>query len=334
MDGALTIEDIDRPTVQDPTDVVVEVTGAGWCQTDNHVIEGMWNEYNPDITLPLVPGHENAGIVHEVGDAVTSVEPGDGVVCHPVMTCGTCLQCLRGEQMYCPDLEFCGQTVDGGFAEYLRTTERATVPLDGLDPVEIAPHADAGITAYHAIRRAAGDVRPGAPVLVLGVGGLGHIGLQIVDAMTAGTIIAADLKQEALALADRLGADHTVNTSEDSLAEAVADLTDDTGVSHVFDFVGADSTLAAGPDVLATGGEHHVVGYGGDLDVDSRGLIAEEIDFCGTLVGQYWELHELVDLVASHGIDLHVSEFPLEDINEVAARLEHGEIEGRAVITP
>ena len=222
MSEALSIDEVDRPEATGPTDVVVDVEGAGWCQTDNHIIEGMWTDYAPQ-DLPMTLGHENAGLVADVGEDVTLVAEGDPVICHPVQTCGTCRPCRLGEDMYCENSAFNGLTTDGGFAEYLHTTERAVIPLpDGVDPTDIAPHADAGITAYHAAKKAVAELNPGDYVVVIGIGGLGHIGLQCVDAMSAARTVAVDVKDSALGLAEELGADHTVDPTETDLVGRVA----------------------------------------------------------------------------------------------------------------
>jgi len=334
MSEALSIDEVDRPEPTAPNDVIVEVEGAGWCQTDNHIIEGMWTEYVPQ-DLPMTLGHENAGVVSEVGEEVTLVSEGDPVICHPVQTCGTCRPCRLGEDMYCENSAFNGLTTDGGFAEYLRTSERAVIPLpEGVDPTDIAPHADAGITAYHAAKKAVHQLNPGDYVVVVGIGGLGHIGLQCVEAMSAAQTVAVDVKDSALSLAEDLGADHTVNPSETDLAEEVAALTDETGAQQVLDFVGADETTAYAPDIVAQGGDHYVVGYGGHVHEPAQALVNGEFSFRGTLVGRYAELQELVALVDQGDVRLHTSRYDLEDINAVAEKLEHGEIEGRAVITP
>ena len=334
MTEALSIDEVDRPEPTGPTDVIVEVEGAGWCQTDNHIVEGMWAEYVPQ-ELPMTLGHENAGLVAETGEEVTLVEEGDPVICHPVQTCGTCRPCRLGEDMYCENSAFNGLTTDGGFAEYLETSERAVIPLPaGVDPTDIAPHADAGITAYHAAKKAVRELNPGDHVVVIGIGGLGHIGLQCVDAMSAARTVAVDVKDSALSLAEELGADHTVNPTETDLADEVAALTDETGAQQVLDFVGADETTAYAPDVVAAGGDHHVVGYGGHVHEPAQALVNGEFSFRGTLVGRYAELQELVALVDQGDVGLHTSRYDLAEINTVAERLEHGEIEGRAVVTP
>ena len=312
---------------------MIEVEGAGWCQTDNHVIEGMWTDYL-DQELPMTLGHENAGEVVEVGSEVSTVEVGEKVICHPLMTCGTCRQCRLGNDMHCEAGEFPGLTTDGGFAEYLLTSDRATIPLSGVDPIDIAPHADAGITAYHAAKKAAAKLVPGDYVVVIGVGGLGHIGVQALDALTPARIIALDIKDEALSLADRVGADYTINPStEDAVAE-VESITDGKLAEQAIDFVGADVTTAMGPDIVAGRGDFHVVGYGGMVEEPAQTLVNNELAYRGTLVGTYAELQELVALVEEGAMDLHADQYALDEINTVAEKLEHGEIEGRAVIVP
>ncbi|MGM0591728.1 MAG: NAD(P)-dependent alcohol dehydrogenase [Halobacteriota archaeon] len=334
MSNALSIDEIDRPKPTRSDHVVIEVQGAGWCQTDNHVIEGMWTDY-VEQTLPMTLGHENAGTVVEVGPEVETVNVGDPVICHPVMTCGTCRQCRLGEDMYCENLSFPGLTTDGGFAEYLLTSERAVIPLpEGVDPVDIAPHADAGITAYHAAKKAVRVLNPGDFVVVVGIGGLGHIGVQVLKVMTASDVIAVDIKDSALELASELGADYTINSAETDVTAEIDALTDGSGARQVLDFVGRDDTTAYAPDIVAPGGDHHVIGYGGHVHEPSQALVNGEFSYRGTLVGRYAELQELVALVERGDVDLRTTRYSLDDVNTVAERLEHGEIEGRAVIMP
>ncbi|MFC6823821.1 NAD(P)-dependent alcohol dehydrogenase [Halopelagius fulvigenes] len=334
MENALQIDEIDRPEATRSDHIVVEVEGAGWCQTDNHIIEGMWTDY-VDQDLPMTLGHENAGKVVEVGPEVRTVEEGDKVICHPVMTCGVCRQCRLGNDMYCVDLEFPGLTTDGGFAEYLLTNERAVIPLpDEVDTTDIAPHADAGITAYHAVKKAANELNAGDHAVVIGIGGLGHIGLQCLEAMTAAEITALDIKAEARELAADLGAHHTLDPTGQNVEEEILAITDGRGAEQIIDFVGADETTALGPKIAGSGGDHHVVGYGGHVHEPSQTLVDGEFSYVGTLVGEYTELQELVRLVERGDVELRTSQYDLGDINTVAERLEHNEIEGRAVITP
>jgi D-arabinose 1-dehydrogenase-like Zn-dependent alcohol dehydrogenase len=334
MSEGLQIEDINEPQATDPHDVLLDIAGAGWCRTDNHIIEGMWAEYVPQ-ELPMTLGHENAGEVIDVGEEVEIVNEGDSVICHPVQTCGACRPCRLGEDMYCENSAFNGLTTDGGFAEYLQTSDRAVIPLsDGVDPVEIAPHADAGITAYHAVKKAVSELNPGDHAIVIGIGGLGHIGLQCLRAMSAATITALDVKDGALSLAEELGAEHTVNSGSEDVASEIESISDGVGAEQVLDFVGQDETTTLAGDVVAAGGDHHIIGYGGHVHEPSQLLVNGEISFRGNIVGKYTELQELVALVERGDVSLRTTRHGLDDVNTVAERLEHGEIEGRAVITP
>jgi len=334
MSEGLAIDEVDTPQISGSSDVIVEVEGAGWCQTDNHIIEGMWEEYVPQ-PLPMTLGHENAGTVVEVGAEVDLVSEGDQVICHPVQSCGTCRPCRQGETMYCENDAFNGLTTDGGFADELHTSERSVIPLpDGVDPADIAPHADAGITAYHAAKKAIDALNPGDAAVVIGIGGLGHIGLQCVDAMSAADIIAIDIKESARELGEQLGAHYTIDPQTEDVAEEVEAITDGVGAAQVLDFVGADQTTALAPDICAAGGDHHIIGYGGHIHEPAQALVNGEFSFVGNIVGRYAELQELVALVERDEVDLHTTRYDLEQVNEVAEKLENREIDGRAVITP
>src|ERR671939_1713381 len=206
-----TVDDIAEPKLAGPLDVIVKIGGAGVCRTDLHILEGQLDEIqHPD--LPYVIGHENAGWVHQVGEGVTNVAVGDTVILHPQPSCGLCTACRAGRDMQCENAFFPGlSNNDGGMAEYLRTTARACVKLDpSTQPADVAALADAGITAYHAVRKAIPLLYPGTSCVVIGAGGLGHIGIQCLAALTATRIIVVDRNPDALKLAEQLGAQHTV----------------------------------------------------------------------------------------------------------------------------
>ena len=179
---ALKVEQIDEPKITGPLDVVVKIGAAGLCRTDLHIQEGQWAEKS-GVELPYVPGHENAGWVQEVGPGVTNVEVGDTVICHPFISCGLCIPCRRGDDMHCVNGSFPGIGRDGGFAELLQTSARSVVKLDpSLHPTQIAALADAGLTAIHAVKKAIPVLGAGTKAVVIGAGGLGHIGIQCLKA--------------------------------------------------------------------------------------------------------------------------------------------------------
>ncbi|MBW3602903.1 MAG: alcohol dehydrogenase catalytic domain-containing protein, partial [Actinobacteria bacterium] len=200
---APSVDDVAEPRVEGPLDVIVRIGGAGLCRTDLHIVEGQWKEKS-GVTLPYTLGHENAGWVHDVGPAVTSVAVDNAVIVHPLITCGLCRACRAGDDMHCSASAFPGIDSPGGFAELLRTNARAVVKLDeGLEPADVAAMADAGLTAYHAAKKAVPVLYPGTRAVVIGAGGLGHIGIQSLAALTPAELIVVDRNPEALELAGR-----------------------------------------------------------------------------------------------------------------------------------
>ena len=226
------VDEVPEPSVKGPLDVVVKIGGAGVCRTDLHIIEGQWDAaMHP--ALPYTLGHENAGWVQEIGSAVTNVAVGDTVILHPTPTCGLCRACRAGDDMHCADSSFPGLSHDGGMADYLLTSARACVKLDPkTQPADVAALADAGITAYHAVRKAIPLLYPGTTAVVIGAGGLGHIGIQCLATLTATNIIVVDANPDALKLASELGAAHTV-VADGTQVEAVMDLTGGHGAQVV-----------------------------------------------------------------------------------------------------
>src|SRR5213082_3996831 len=200
------VAEVAEPKITGPFDVIVRIGGAGLCRTDLHIIEGQWAEKS-GVKLPYTIGHENAGWVQEVGSAVSTVAVGDTVILHPLITCGFCRACRAGDDMHCTNQAFPGISVDGGMANFLKTSARAVVKLNpSLHPKDIAALADAGLTAYHAVKKASPLLYPGTKTVVIGAGGLGHIGVQCLKALTPAEIIVIDRSEDSLELARATGA--------------------------------------------------------------------------------------------------------------------------------
>ncbi|HEY8645478.1 MAG TPA: NAD(P)-dependent alcohol dehydrogenase [Gaiellaceae bacterium] len=311
-----------------PGDVLVRIGGAGVCATDLHAQEGLMEPAG--VTLPRVLGHENAGWVEEVGVGVTTVAKGDAVLVYPPFSCGLCVACRRGNDMHCARHEFTGLSVDGGFAEYVLVSERSLLRLpDGIEPAAVAPHSDAGLTAYHAVRRVAHLATPGSTAAVIGVGGVGHIALQLIRELGSSSVIAVDTDERRRKLATELGADEVVDS-----ADAVREATDGRGVDLVFDFVGTDQTHADSATMLARGGTYSVIGYGGTISIPSGALVVNEHSVVGNLVGTWVDLWELLQLHAAGKVVLKTETHPLDEVNDVLAKLRDGEVTGRAVLVP
>jgi len=332
-DERLQLDEVADPQIKGPHDVIIRIGGAGVCRTDLHVMEGIWRGIQ-DPRLPYTLGHENAGWVEEVGSSVTTLRPGDAVIVHPLKTCGVCPACRRGEDMHCEHAEFPGLNVDGGFAQYLKTVERSTLKLEeGLAPKDVAAYADAGLTAYRAVKKSTPLLLPGARCAVIGIGGLGHIGVQCLRAMSGAEIIAVDVSDEALQMAARMGADHVVKAG-DAAALQVRELTGGKGVEVVLDFVGELGTTAQGPAMLGVGGTYFVVGYGGRVELPAIEIISREISIVGSLVGSYIELAELMALAAQGRVKLETREYGLDEVNVALAELRGGHLHGRGVLVP
>ena len=328
------IDEIAQPELQGPLDVIVRIGGAGVCRTDLHILEGQWAEVqNPE--LPYVIGHENAGWVHEVGEGVTNVAVGDTVILHPQPSCGLCRACRAGKDMQCTNAFFPGlSNNDGGMAEYLRTTARACVKLDpSTDPADVAALADAGITAYHAVRKAVPLLYPGTTAVVQGAGGLGHIGIQCLTALTATRIIVVDRNPDALGLAEKIGAHETV-VADGNHVQAISDLTDGRGADVVFDYVAEQGAEMDGWNMTAPDGSYYVIGYGGELRIPTLDVIATERNIVGNIVGTYSDLAELMVLAQAGKVTLHTQKYPLDRAVEALHDLDAGKVRGRAILVP
>jgi NAD+-dependent secondary alcohol dehydrogenase Adh1 len=327
------VEEVPEPSVKGPLDVVIKIGGAGVCRTDLHIIEGQWDAaMHP--ALPYTLGHENAGWVHEIGSAVTNVAVGDTVILHPTPTCGLCRACRAGNDMHCTDNSFPGLSHDGGMAEYLLTSARACVKLDPkTQPADVAALADAGITAYHAVRKAIPLLYPGTTAVVIGAGGLGHIGVQCLAALTATTIVVVDRNPDALKLASQIGAHHTV-VADGSQVEAVRELTGGSGAEVVLDFVAEQGAEADGWAMTGGGGSYFVIGYGGTVQVPTLDIISTERNIIGNIVGTYNDLAELMALAEGGRVTLHTRTYPLDSAEEAFADLDAGRVRGRAILVP
>ena len=324
-----------------PGEVVVRIGGAGACHSDLHLMrefDAGLLPWGPPFTL----GHENAGWVHALGPGVAGLEVGQPVAVYGPWGCGTCERCRLGIETYCENPAGApvpsgggGLGLDGGMAELMVVPHaRHLVPLpDGLDPVAAAPLTDAGLTPYHAVRRSWAKLSPGSAAVVIGVGGLGHLAVQILKATTAARVIAVDTRPEALVLASQCGADLTV-TPGDAAAQEIRDATDGRGADVVLDFVGADATLALGAAVARMVGDLTLVGIAGGSLAVSFFSVPYELSVQSTYWGSRPELVEVLDLGARGLLRPKVTTFTLDEAMEAYRRMENGTAEGRAVVVP
>ncbi len=337
------LQDVPQPD-PGPGEVLVRIGGAGACHSDLHLmhdfVEGVV-PWGPPFTL----GHENAGWVHALGAGVTGLEVGQPVAVYGPWGCGRCHRCRMGAENYCEraaELPAAGGGLgfDGGMAPYqLIPQSRWLVPLGDLDPVDAAPLTDAGLTPYHAIKRSLGVLIPGSTVVVIGAGGLGHMAVQILAALTPATIVVVDQRLDALERTTAYGATHTIFTGEGGMTqeEAVAEvmsITGGRGADVTIDVVGVDATLALGAAVTRSLGHLTIVGIGGGTLPVNFFSVQYEVSIATTYWGTLPELQEVLALAERGLIEADVQRFDLAHAPDAYRAMAAGELHGRAVVVP
>jgi len=332
--------EVPKPT-PGPGEVVIRIGGAGACHSDLHLMHDFVDgalPWSPPFTL----GHENAGWVYSIGAGVTSVLEGDAVAVYGPWGCGKCSRCQLGIETLCEDPVSApvpggggGLGLDGGMAEYMLVpSDRFLVPLPAnLDPSVAAPLTDAGLTPFHAVRRSWAKMTPEATVVVIGVGGLGHMAVQIIKATTAAKVIAVDPKPAALALALEVGADETLQPGEKTAA-TIREMTHGHGADVVLDFVGAEATLKLALASARTLGDVTLVGIAGGAVPFSFFSQGYEVSLQTTYWGSRPELIEVLNLASRGLIHSEHSRYSLDDSAEAYVDLAAGTVRGRAVIVP
>ncbi|MGH4031678.1 NAD(P)-dependent alcohol dehydrogenase [Actinomycetota bacterium Odt1-20B] len=320
-----------------PGQVLLKVTAAGVCHSDVAVMSQPAKALS--FALPLTLGHEGAGTVAALGEGVTGFAVGDSVAVYGPWGCGACLMCAQGKENYCTraaelGIRPPGLGAPGAIAEYLLVDDaRHLVPLGSLDPVTAVPLTDAGLTPYHAIKTSLPKLTPGSTAVVIGTGGLGHVAIQLLRALTSARVIALDVSEEKLRLAREVGAHETV-LSDERAAAAVRELTGGLGAAAVFDFVGAPPTVATATACAAVEGDVTVVGLGGGAAAVGFGTTAYDVAVRSPYWGSRSELIEVLDLARAGAIRVHVETYALEDAPQAYERMHEGRINGRAVILP
>ncbi len=320
-----------------PGQVLLKVTAAGVCHSDIAVMSRPAEALG--FPLPLTLGHEGAGTVAALGDGVTGLALRDSVAVYGPWGCGTCLMCAQGKENYCTraaDLGIRppGLGAPGAIAEYMIVDDpRHLVPLDGLDPVTAVPLTDAGLTPYHAVKMSLPKLTPGSTAVVIGTGGLGHVAIQLLRALSPARVIALDVTEEKLTLAREVGAHETV-LSDAAAAARVRELTGGLGAQAVFDFVGAPPTTATAAACAAVEADVTLVGIGGGTASVGFGTTPFDAAFRAPYWGSRPELIEVLDLARSGVLDVHVETYALDDAPKAYGLLHAGRVHGRAVILP
>ena len=326
----LRIEDVPVPEPQ-ADQVLVRVAGAGVCRSDLHVLDGMLDEY---LQLPVTMGHEISGWVEAAGPEITDLEPGRAVCVMVGWGCGHCRWCVSGHEQLCPAGNEAGSTMDGGFAEFVLVPHRRhVIELTSLDPVQATPLGCAALSAYAAVKRVRPYIVGGAPVLVIGAGGLGQYAIQLLRALTGARILSVDSRPEALARALELGARDAVPAGAGA-AEAVRELTGGEGAAAVLDFVGDGETLPLAAGAVGRRGIVALLGLAGGTVPFGFYALAPEATLTTVWAGTLADLQEVVALAETGALSTRVKTYRLEAIHDALDDLRSGRIDARAVIVP
>lgn len=336
--GTLSVEEVAVPD-PGPGEVRIKVGGAGLCHSDLHVLDA--GELWPVFGLTI--GHEGSGWVDAIGPDVEGFREGDPVIVMQIWSCGRCRACRQGRDNAC---EVAGSRdvapatpglgPDGSMADYQIVPARFLEPLDGLDPVTSAPLADAALTPMHAINSARRHLSPGSTAVVIGVGGLGHLGLQILSATTGARLIALDVDDAKLGAARRLGADVAMRSDADAIGQ-ILELTRGYGADAVFDFVGAQPTVDLATGVVAPEGAIRFVGLGGGTfpySATAFGALPWGANVQCSYGGTRADFVEVLALARSGKVGVDTVQYPLDQVETAVSDLREGRVAGRAVLVP
>ena len=337
-DHELRVQDVPEPELL-ADEVLVRVAGAGLCHSDLHV----WHMDGWPIT-PMTLGHETAGWVEQVGANVAGFQQGDAVLVYLVWACGVCRACVEGRDNACITtggrfgMPPCpGLGPDGGMAEYIKVGARYLEPLGSLDPTTAGPLADAGLTSYHAIDGARHRLEPGSTAVVIGVGGLGHVGLQILRATTGARVIAVDAAEDKLEVARQHGANEVLR-SDATTGDTILEMTDGYGADAVFDFVGVQATVDLATQVIAPDGALRFVGLGGgSFEYSTDAMVFNlpwGVDVRRSYAGTRKDQRRVIELARAGLVTIETQQYSLEEGPKAFEDLEHGRTRGRAILVP
>jgi D-arabinose 1-dehydrogenase-like Zn-dependent alcohol dehydrogenase len=336
----------ERPTPQPQgSEVLLKVLAAGVCHSDLHIWDGYYELgggkrlqlLERGIRLPLTMGHENVGEVVAVGPDATGAKLGEVRLAHPWMGCGECEVCRRGEENLCAKPRNLGVFSNGGYATHMMVPHpRYLFAIDGLAPEKAAPLACSGITAFSALKKIDPGVLSDKPIVIIGAGGVGLMGLALAQQMGGHGTIMVDIDPGKREAATRAGAIAAVDGAAPDAAKQIHALTGG-GAWAVIDFVGSGETVKLGiSSLLGKGGKLIVVGlFGGDVTVPTPFFPMRALTIQGSYVGSLPEMKELLALVRRAGAPpVPIGTRPLAEVNDALNDLRAGKVVGRVVLTP
>jgi len=336
--GSPEVVEIATP-VPGPGQVLLKVTASGLCHSDVFVMSIPEDQYFLG-TLPLTLGHEGVGTVAELGSGVTSVKVGQHVAVYGPWGCGVCHQCAQGHENYCLratelNIQAPGLGAPGSMADYMIVDDaRHLVDIGDLDPAIAAPLTDAALTPYHAIKSSLPKLGAGTTAVVIGTGGLGHLGIQLLKVLSGTFVIAIDVDESKLALATASGADATMLSSDPDVVAKIREMTGGRMAEGVFDFAGFQESLDLARQLVGVGGDFKIVGLGMGGATIPVGFFATpyEANILTTYWGYRQELFEVIELAKAGKLDVHVERFSIDEAPAAYQRLHDGTLNGRAVI--
>jgi alcohol dehydrogenase, propanol-preferring len=325
----LKLMSIEKPTIKGRTGLILEIEACGVCRSNLHLIEGDWKKYGAPSHLPVVPGHEVVGVVKKIGDGVKKVKVGDRVGIQPLFSsCLQCEYCVSSRENLCESAEITGETVQGGYAEYISALEEFVTPIpDNFDSAHAAPLFCPGITAYKAVK--ASEPMAGKTVGIFGIGGVGHLAIQLAK-MYGARVVAVSRARKHIDLSKKLGVDNVV-VYQDPDEQFLKNLRDEEGL--------LDSVIVFAPSDKVIDAAIKSVKKGGIVVLGVRGNIAnfptfEEKIVKGSVIGTRKDMADLVKMASSLGLQVIIETHRLAEANEVLHRLKRSEVEARAVLIP
>ena len=325
----LKLTEIDRHEIQKPNEILIKIEACGVCHSQLHGIEGDWKELGIPPTLPTVPGHEVVGVIEEIGNDVTKFKIGDRVGITPLMgACMDCQYCNDDKEYLCEKMEVTGESLKGGYAEYITVSEDfATKVPESMKSEYAAPLFCAGITAYKAVKAA--EPKKNKKVAIFGIGGVGHMAIQFAK-IEGCEVSGISRKEKHLDVAKKLGADNVFAYSSDQ-ERFLSELIENHGLF--------DAAIVFAPVDEVTDTAIKSVKKGGTIIIATVGKITnflafEEKTVRGTLIGSRKDMQDVIDISAKHNIQVVTETFPLKEANVVLQKLKNSEIEARAVLIP
>ena len=325
----LKLTEIDRHEIQRPNELLIKIEACGVCHSQLHGIEGDWKDLGIPPMLPTVPGHEVVGKVVEIGKNVTKFKVGDRAGISPLLeSCMKCQYCKEGNEHLCESMQVLGESLKGGYAEYVTVTEDfATKIPETMRPEYAAPLFCAGVTAYKAVK--ASEPSKNKKIGIFGIGGVGHMAVQFAI-LEGADVIAISRNKKHLEIAKKLGASITITYSQDQ-EKFLQELKEKVGL--------LDAAIVFAPADIVTNTAIKAIKKGGLVVIGTIGEISnfvafEEKTIRGTLIGSRNDMKEVIRIANEKKIKVFSEVYRLEQANEVLAKLKTSEIEARAVLVP